>query len=488
VYFHRPFLLISSVSISLIMTTQTSSAATRTLLSIACIGAAALAAWIWKDHPEQAPPSHESSGIALGKNAPEHILDALPVADIASPTGKLLASAIQKTRNAPDKPGHWVMVGDVIAQVQRDTGDTKCYAHAESVYQEALRLSPQTLDALTGMAWVTGGRHLFDQSIDWAKRALAVDENSVFAYGILGDAELELGQYDAAMDHYQRMMDLRPDLSSWSRGAHLLWIMGDKSKAMWLMEKAINAGAPFAENTAWCRAKLANMLFHDGALLPAQKIIQPALEGGTKNVHIQLVAARIAAAQLDYPRARAHYLSLLKSAPNLEALIGLSDVAQAQGQAAESRAYDQQVVELHGKHLQSGVHDHGIMAKFYADRDRDLVAALRMAEEHKLTNNVLEADTLAWVYFKNGDLPKAVTTMKRALKYNTPDAELHYHAGMIAAAFGDTTSAKKHLQTALSYNPNFNPRNAPLAQQALDRLVNRSAVGQATTEVTSETP
>ncbi len=470
------------------MTTRTSSIATRSLLSIACIGAAGLAAWIWKEQPVKAPAAQPSDIIAAGKASPNQILDTLPTADVTTPTGKLLATAIQKARKLPEKPEHWVMVGDVLAQMQRDSGATKFYDHAESVYREALRLRPQTLDALTGMAWVTGGRHVFDQSMDWAKQALAVDENCIFAYGILGDAELELGHYDSALDHYQKMMDLRPDLSSWSRGAHLLWITGDKSKAMWLMEKAIHAGAPFAENTAWCRAKLANMLFHDGAMLPAQKIIDPALESGTKNVHILLMAAKIAAAQQDFPTATKHYRSLLQAPPNLDALIGLSDLAQAQGKTDEAKAYDQQVVELHAKHLQSGVHDHGTMAKFYADRDRDLVAALRMAEEHKLTNNVTEADTLAWVYFKNGDLPKAVATMKRALKYNTPDAELHYHAGMIAAGFGDSTSAKKHLQTALSFNPNFNSRHAPLAQQALDRLVNASVVGQTTPEVKPETP
>ena len=81
-----------------------------------------------------------------------------------------------------------------------------------------------------------------------------VEAGNPAALGILGDGAVELGDYEKAFDQYQKMMDARPHLSSWSRGAHLLWLTGNRSKAMWLMERAIKAGAPFAENTAWCCA------------------------------------------------------------------------------------------------------------------------------------------------------------------------------------------------------------------------------------------
>ena len=90
----------------------------------------------------------------------------------------------------------------------RDTADEKYYDYAETAYQYALKLHPSAVDALSGMAWVTGGRHQFEQSREWANRALAIDPENAAACGILGDAALELGDYDAAYDHYQKMMDL----------------------------------------------------------------------------------------------------------------------------------------------------------------------------------------------------------------------------------------------------------------------------------------
>ena len=299
---------------------------------------------------------------------------------------------------------------------------------------------------------------------------MALDADNAAACGILGDADVELGEYDAAYTHYQKMMDLKPDLSSWSRGAHLLWLTGDERKAVWLMEKAIKAGGPFAENTAWCRAKLAMMLFHQGAFVSAAQILEPSLKGGSKNIHVQLAAGRTAVARDDFSTAEKHFQTVLEAGPNHDALVALGDLCEAKGDKDGAEKYYGQVEALEAAQIARVGHGHMAMAKFYADHDRNLIEALRMAESRKLTRNVHEADTLAWVYFKNGDQPRAIEAIKRALSQNTQDAEIHFHAGMIAAKFGDRASAQKHLQTALSLNPRFSVLHAPIAVATLEQL------------------
>ena len=417
-----------------------------------------------------AVPENSASTTQEKAAGPNDILAALPAIADTTAAGKARASALAKVRTAPANAAVWVELGDALAQELRDTANQTFYDHAGAAYREALRLAPATTEAMTGLAWVFGGRHQFDQSIDWANKALELRPDFPDAYGIIGDAELELGRYDDALDHYQKMMDLRPDLSSWSRGAHLLWITGDKSKGMWLMERAIKAGAPYAENTAWCRARLAMMLYHDGALLPAATVLEPALAAGTQNTPLLLAAGRIAAARGEMEAAKKHYQTILETGPNHEALAALGDMAAASGATAEAEKFYTQVEALHASHTATGVHDHMTMAKFFADHDRNLIEALRLAEQAKLTKNVQEADILAWVYHKNGDTKNAVAAMKRALSRNTPDAEMHYHAGLIAAAAGDRTAAQKHLQTALSFNSRFDLLQAPLAVKALEKL------------------
>ena len=409
--------------------------------------------------------------------SPESFLTSIPLSKLNRETLQYVQGAIEKARKHAGEARSWVLLGDALAQSFRDSNNAKFYDYTEGAYQFALGLDARSADALCGLAWVYGGRHLFTQSMEFARQALALDEMNHTAVGILGDAELELGNYDAALDHYQEMMDLRPDLSSWSRGAHALWLTGNKSKAIWLMERAIKAGSPFAENTAWCRAQLALMLFNDGALPAAAQILEPALQATSHNPHVLLAAGRIAIAQGNFEAAGKHFEALLESGPHHEALVRLGDLHASQGNQAEADKCFAAVESLHASTLAAGGHDHMAMAKFYADHDRNLPEAVRLAEQHKDSRNVVELDVLAWVYHKSGDQARAIAAMKRALRLNTQDAEMHFHAGMIAATAGDTTSASKHLQTALSLNPLFHPQFAPLAAKTLEQLATPVTAG-----------
>jgi tetratricopeptide (TPR) repeat protein len=221
------------------------------------------------------------------------------------------------------------------------------------------------------------------------------------------------------------------------------------------------------------------MLFHQGAIPAAEEMISPLLDAGSKNSHLLLIAARIAAARSDASLAEKRYRIMLQAGPNQQANAGIGDLLTACGKTEDAEKYYQTVEVLHADHVKGGIHDHGFMAKFLADHDRNLMEALRMVEEHKLTQNVQEADTLAWVYYKNDRLPQAIAAMKIALSWNTPDPEMHYHAGMIASAYGDFTSAKKHLERALAMNPNFSVIHAPLAVKALQSLDQMKSITQA---------
>jgi tetratricopeptide (TPR) repeat protein len=438
----------------------------KSLVLAVCIGGAFVTARMPKSCSKNEAPRKST----FRTPSPTTLLDFISIKANQSPAEWTVTRAVEKARAAQLRPESWVDLGDTLRQRMRDTNDPSHYDHAELAYRQALRLEPASADAMNGMAWLTGGRHHFDQSIDWAKQALAISPDSADAFGILGDAELELGNYDAAADCYQKMMDLRPDLASWSRGAWLLWINGEKGRAVSLMEKAIRAGGPYAENTAWCRARLATIWLHAGNPSAAAEALEPSLRERSRNPHVMLAAARIATAVNDHRTARQYYEKLLEISPSHDALVGLGDLCAAQGKTDEAETYYLKVEALHAAHQQQGFHSHLEMARFLADHDRDPVAALRLAEQHKLTRNVVEADILAWVYLKNGYIDRAGETIKTALSRGTPDAGIHYHAGMIAAAAGDADAARKHIAKALEMNPFFHPLHAPAAQRMLAEI------------------
>lgn len=83
---------------------------------------------------------------------------------------------------------------------------------------------------------------------------------------------------------------------------------------------------------------------------------------------------------------------------------------------------------------------------------------------------MVAADTLAWCLYKQGRFDEAATMIRRALRYNTPEPAIHFHAGMIHAALGDRAAARQSLYHALNLNPDFDPRDARVAADKIKEL------------------
>src|SRR5262249_16934354 len=89
--------------------------------------------------------------------------------------------------------------------------------------------------------------------------------------------------------------------------------------------------------------------------------------------------------------------------------------------------------------------------------------------EYAVRRDIYAADTVAWTALKAGKLTEAQAAMQDALRLGTRDARLFYHAGMIAAATGDRPQTQSNLTQALTLSPAFDPLQAPLDRQALQR-------------------
>jgi tetratricopeptide (TPR) repeat protein len=444
----------------------------------------------------------------IGRAHPRELDSHRPApATTVAPDKSALADRIAslEAQTADADASTWVRFGDALMQHSRDSLDPALYPRAERAYQRALELDPQCLQALLGLAWVHNTEHEFDAGERFARAALELNPRLPEAHALLGDAAVELGDYDTAFEHYQEALDLRPDLSSYSRAAHLLWLAGDAVKARWLMQKAIDAGGPYPENTAWCRAQLALMLFQTGALVPAENQIKLALEEAPRNPHVLAVAGRIKTARKEYEAAIELYRKSIAVAPTHDALAELVDLYQLTGRGEEAQAQFDRVVSFHtvqGGHDHGPAHEHQAqndnsdsdeassahhdhphphgnhqLARFYADHDRNLDEALDEAKAAWAAfPNILAADTLAWCLYKNGEFAEAATMIRRALKLGTPDAVIHFHAGMIYWKLGNRPLAQKHLYRALSLNPHFHPTHPQLAADTIKALADRAAL------------
>jgi tetratricopeptide (TPR) repeat protein len=372
-----------------------------------------------------------------------------------------------------------VRLGDLLMQRARDTVRHD-FAAASNAYTKALELDPNHALARLGMAWVKNSEHDFTAGKGWAEKALEIDPKLQDAYSLMGDGAMELGDYDGALKHFQKALELRADLASYSRAAHLMWLTGQSGRARLTMQRAIDAGGPFPENTAWCRAELATMHFNDGAMLAAEKQIEIALKEAPRNPRVLAAHGRLLAAKSDWSGAITAYRQSVEVTPTHDALCSLVDVLIASGDSEAAKVQVERVIAFHSSHAHAHadgeeVHVHGPgnaqLALFLADHDRDLDLALAEAEAACIAfPNIGSFDALAWCQFKKGNHEAARTSIRKAMGWNTPDPLLNFHAGMIEAALGDTRNARSQLSRALQLNPRFHPRHSPEAVEKLAAL------------------
>lgn len=376
-------------------------------------------------------------------------------------------------------PRHWLKLGNLLMEQSRHQHDGKLYREARNAFLNAGAEDRENPEPLLGLACVANSEHDFEKGAEWARKALKLDPELPRAYALLGDGAVELGEYEDAFDYYQKALDLKPNLSTYSRAALLLWLTGNSQKAQWFMRKAIAAGGSQAEHTAWCRAELALMQFHAGALMPANKLIAHALEAAPDHVRILTIAGRLAHASGDLKSAQTYYQRATELNAQHDSLVGLHEIALAKNEEALAKELAQRIVDHHNTshaHSDGSNHAHASsgdsqLAHFLADSQADLETAVKEAElAYKTFRNVYAADTLAWCYYRAGRHEDARRTIRKALKWKTPDASLLFHAGMIYAALEETETAKRYLYRALNLNPNFHPRDAKTAAAKLKVL------------------
>src|SRR2546423_7065313 len=138
-------------------------------------------------------PTNAASGAILGRS---DLLAAIPAPNGKSASDREIRRWMEKARRSAADDKAWAGLGDALMQRVRETGDQAYYGHAESADGRSLQINPRNLGALTGLAWVYGGRHAFDNSVEWAEKAIAIDPKNNIAYGLNGDAEVERGEYD----------------------------------------------------------------------------------------------------------------------------------------------------------------------------------------------------------------------------------------------------------------------------------------------------
>jgi len=356
----------------------------------------------------------------------------------------------------------------------RLSGDVADYSRAAEAAQRSLGIVPDQLDVLALHARLALATHDFGRALSEAASLDRTAPDQPAILSIMGDAQLELGDYDAATSLYGRVGSLAPGPAITARLARLTFLRGDPAGAIKQAESAhaaaIAAGID-GPSLSWYAYLAGTMRLAAGEPDAAATWFDRSLDAWPRSFLALAGKARAAAALGDFEKAIDGYRAAIAVAPQPDALAALGDLLALRG---DDRGAQQQyatvlaIAQLQGS---SGLVFNRQLVLFDVNHGRDVATALQLAgEELAERRDVYGYDADAWALLANGRAADADAAMTKAMALGTRDAMLLYHAGEIALAVGDSTRARDLLTRSLAIRGALDPLSAAKARATLDGL------------------
>jgi len=318
----------------------------------------------------------------------------------------------------------------------RNTGSTADLDRAERLVRESISERTQrNYQAFELLASLLMARHEFHEARVVALRADSLDPGTPSHLALLGEIELELGDYDAAAAHFGAVQYDGRNFTVGARLARWYEVTGHLDLARGLLKQAIKSvdrrdDLP-REQVAWFHYRLGELELRVGNVDAAQSAFLAGLGRHPDDVRVLGGLSRVALARgawqqaIDFgEKAIAIQLDPTTLGTVSRAYAELGDTVQA-----ESYAHAMSVSAL----KQPGV-IHRAWGLFLLDHGtaQDRADVLRRARrELRDRKDVYGHDLMALALFRNGQVEEARKEMRLALSQHTEDVMLSDHARAI---------------------------------------------------------
>ncbi len=364
-------------------------------------------------------------------------------------------------KNDPNDIKAALKLAALYIQEARESGNNMYYDMAAmKQVNMVLNTDPNNFNALVFKSLIYLSQHHFAEGLATAHQAQKINPANAYVYGLLVDGNVEMGNYDSAVYNADKMVSIRPDLTSYSRVSYMREIFGDLPGAIKAMTLAVEAGGRGDEHTEWTRTQLGSLYEKTGNYKSADSLYEISL--GLRPTYPYALAglARVALANNNVKKAISYY----EQADSIIADNGIReemvDVYRLDGQIGKADDLAKKIIEELAKDSEAGDKDEDI--GHYADRelayaylkvkDYDKALTHAMLEYNRRPDNIDVNETVAWVYYEKGDYNKALPYIKAALKTNSKNPVLLSRAGLIYYKAGQKETAKAMLQQAVASN------------------------------------
>jgi tetratricopeptide (TPR) repeat protein len=359
-------------------------------------------------------------------------------------------------------------------QRYRERGDVGDLERARAAAERSLRAQPRrNVAGEAALASALLALHRFRDARDAYRRARhwTPDDPGI----ALGEAslDLELGDLAAATALVARNGDGRSPPSEVVK-ARIAELTGDLPLARTLLARASRrADAIYdlpAERRAWYHVRAGELAFEAGEVETALTEERTALARFADDAYALTDAARFSAALGRWRDVQAYAEHAVRVTPSPQNLGLLADAQEHLGDREGARATRDEIVAVERIGNAQRLVDR-TLAMEYADHGVRLDVAYAMARRDRaLRDDVYTEDALAWTAARSGRWDEARRAAARATAWNTADASIWYHAGVIAEHAGDRERARADYRRALALNPRFAAFFADDARTRADAL------------------
>jgi tetratricopeptide (TPR) repeat protein len=365
---------------------------------------------------------------------------------------KELADKIAKN---PDDVKTKLLLAQLYMQEARITGEHPYYYPATlNILNDVLKKEAANFEALAFKASVELSLHHFKDALATGNRALAINSNNGFVYGVLCDANVELGNYEEAVKMSDMMQTIRPGLEAYSRASYLREIYGRNDGAIEAMKMAYQAGLLGSEEASWAGYTLAHLYENTGKTKEAEDIYMALLQYRPSYSFATNGLARIAKIKGNYKEALKLAEQATTAMPEFSFYEEMADIYNSMNNGEKAKEIYKNVITMLKEDAASGHYADMELALAYLKLgEKDLALKHAHIEYERRPLNIDVNNTLAWVYHQMGSKDKALEHIKVALRMGTQNSVLLSRAAKIYKAAGDEKESAKLSALAKKINP-----------------------------------
>ena len=337
----------------------------------------------------------------------------------------------------------------LLAELQLQSGDTVGAVSGLKAYLEKQPKDPRAWEAL-GKAQLRS-RDVAGANTSFAKTVELVPANPRGPY-LMGLALRAQGKPAEAKLQFEKALAMAPGFTE----------PLEQLATMSFVEKNPQAAITRIERQALLEPKSPGLQYLLGRAYQASGDPKQAEKAYLKAIELnpQAVPAYVSLGQIygqskEYDRAIAELDKALAARPDQPAALMLKSIAQQmKGDGASAREGYEKLLKISPRFAPAANNLAWMLAEEGPGKDLSRAALLAQSARDAAPQDPQIADTLGWVFYKQGAYPRAESLLREASEKLPTNAEVVYHLGMAQAKMGKSDDARVSLSKSLELDAN----------------------------------